>query len=894
MRGVKRPLVVMATGLGKTATAMSIPWRVNPGKMLFLADRRELLRQAWKAAKLWNPTLDVGLDHETYRAAPQQDLVIGSIPAIGAKNTKRLLGFYEDHFKTVFFDEAHHAAAATHIRAMKRFAGADQIIGLTATPFRHDGFDLANIFDEIVATYDLTWGMEHGWLVDVRSFFVRSGVDISDLETRGGDFAEESLELALNTDYRNSLIIGALNEYAFDRKSILIFAASTGHVKILVDQLNRYGWKAEGVVGATPKAERKEIFERFANGETRVMVGCQVPQEGYDNPRIDCVMLARPTKSVPMFCFDTETEVLTPSGWRSYTDNITEIYQVDIASMEVSETMCRGKIVRPLDETEKVFGVNAPMLDMVLTGDHRVVRGIKHRTNKQAPVKWSFVKADNIACRSPLTIPVAGYERVGGVDYTDDELRLAGMWCADGGGPNAHGGLTISQSTRHSEHVAYIDGLFDRTGVKCTKRIVAHAGDSDTFCTKRHDVLVWSFSYGNPRGDDKHKVGYAKIAPLFNKSFPSVLSQATREQLLCFIEGLNVGNGATYYGDYITWKPRTMTITMPRLDFVNRMQSLCVRRGIRCNVVLEPYNNAYTIHIDPTRDNVTIGPIRDRSKSGWGEINYRPSTVWCVSVDSGAIICRRNGKVFVTGNSQMVGRGLRQSPETGKIDLLLLDMVDACRNKDVAHLSDLFGVREFDCMGEGFLGIQKKVKKAQDLGIDPESGDASSLDEKIKAMEGFLGGRIVEIPTQAVQIDLFKRVNTPLPEVDALSVFRWARDPNGTYILPAASLHKPKLRRDAVGNWTMEYQSPSGAIAETLGKSDKPPFKKADSIMKRILPETGKPWDFFSRNASWRNRPAQKEDIDRLRRYSVDVIPDGLTRGAAADAIALIKAQREG
>lgn len=545
MRGVQRPLVVMATGLGKTATAMSIPWRVNPGKMLFLADRRELLRQAWKAAKLWNPTLDVGLDHETYRAAPQQDLVIGSIPAIGAKNTKRLLGFYEDHFKTVFFDEAHHAAAATHIRAMKRFAGADQIIGLTATPFRHDGFDLANIFDEIVATYDLTWGMEHGWLVDVRSYFVRSGVDISDLETRGGDFAEESLELALNTDYRNSLIIGALNEYAFDRKSILIFAASTGHVKILVDQLNRYGWKAEGVVGATPKAERKEIFERFANGETRVMVGCMVPTEGYDNPRIDCIFFARPTKSL---------------------------------------------------------------------------------------------------------------------------------------------------------------------------------------------VLI----------------------------------------------------------------------------------------------------------------------------------------------------------------SQMLGRGLRPSPETGKVDCLLLDIVDVCRNKDVAHLSDLFGVREFDCMGEGFLGIQKKVKKAQDLGIDPESGDASSLDEKIKAMEGFLGGRIVEIPTQAVQIDLFKRVNTPLPEVDALSVFRWARDPNGTYILPAASLHKPKLRRDAVGNWTMEYQSPSGAIAEALGKSDKPPFKKADSIMKRILPETGKPWDFFSRNASWRNRPAQKEDIDRLRRYSVDIIPDGLTRGAAADAVALIKAQREG
>lgn len=543
LRGVKRQLVVLATGLGKTATAMSFPWRVNPGKMLFTADRRELLYQAWKAAKRWNPTLDVGLDHESYRAATQQDIVISSIPAIGAKESKRLTGFYHDHFSTVIIDEAHHAAAATHLRALKRFNGASLIGGLTATPFRHDKFDLANIFDEIVANYDLTWGIENGHLVDIESYFIRSGVDISDLETRGDDFTEESIEQSINTDYRNSHIISALNDHAYERKSILIFAASTKHVNVLVDQLNRYGWPAAGVLGSTSPTERRDVFDRFGAGETRVLVGFGVPTEGYDCPRIDCVVLGRPTKSM---------------------------------------------------------------------------------------------------------------------------------------------------------------------------------------------VLL----------------------------------------------------------------------------------------------------------------------------------------------------------------SQMVGRGVRPSPQTGKTNLLLLDIVDVCRNKEIVHLSDMFGVREFDCLGESFTLSQKKARKAEELGIDPESSDANDLEAKIKAMEGFLGGKIVDLPTHALQVDLFNRVATPLPEVDALSVFRWMKEPSGAYLLPSAIEHAPRLKRDPVGQWSVEYNSKGQRITEPLGKSERPPFKLADKIMKRILPETGKPWDFFARNASWRNRPAQKEDIDRLRQHKVDIFPDGLTRGVAADMVNWIRAQR--
>lgn len=69
---------------------------------------------------------------------------------------------------------------------------------------------------------------------------------------------------------------------------------------------------------------------------------------------------------------------------------------------------------------------------------------------------------------------------------------------------------------------------------------------------------------------------------------------------------------------------------------------------------------------------------------------------WCVQNELGTLVTRRNGKVAIVGNCQMVGRGTRLSPETGKSKLLLLDFLwltgrhELCRPASlVAHRAEV-------------------------------------------------------------------------------------------------------------------------------------------------------------------------------------------------------------
>ena len=61
------------------------------------------------------------------------------------------------------------------------------------------------------------------------------------------------------------------------------------------------GLAAASVVGETPTDERQAIYHEVRAGRLQALVSCAVLTEGFDEPSIDCVMLARPTKSKVLF-----------------------------------------------------------------------------------------------------------------------------------------------------------------------------------------------------------------------------------------------------------------------------------------------------------------------------------------------------------------------------------------------------------------------------------------------------------------------------------------------------------------------------------------------------------------------------------------------------------------
>lgn len=137
-RRVRRMLLAIATGLGKTVIGAQLPAALHCGPMLWLAHRRELLNQARDELRQANPKLTVHVEQGDRYADHDADIVVGSVPTLGRDGTKRREKFMRG-FGLVFVDEAHHLGQ-TYLDILKCFRAGQEdgppLIGVTATPFR--------------------------------------------------------------------------------------------------------------------------------------------------------------------------------------------------------------------------------------------------------------------------------------------------------------------------------------------------------------------------------------------------------------------------------------------------------------------------------------------------------------------------------------------------------------------------------------------------------------------------------------------------------------------------------------------------------------------------------------------------------------------------------------
>lgn len=111
------------------------------------------------------------------------------------------------------------------------------------------------------------------------------------------DFRLSDLSAAVNQERINAITVQAWHHRARDRQSTIVFCVDLAHVDGITKAFKRTGIDARFVTGDTPKKRRSETLDAFKRREFPVLVNCGVFTEGTDIPNIDCVLLARPTKS---------------------------------------------------------------------------------------------------------------------------------------------------------------------------------------------------------------------------------------------------------------------------------------------------------------------------------------------------------------------------------------------------------------------------------------------------------------------------------------------------------------------------------------------------------------------------------------------------------------------
>lgn len=298
--GVYRQLICLPTGTGKTIIMAAIAKHFKK-KILILAHREELIKQAKSKIKLYWKQADIGIVKAKQNEINHR-IVIGSV--LTCCRPKRLAQLKEQGFEMLIVDEAHHAVADTYRRIIDELGFKDNkdklLIGVTATPERNDKKGLLDIFEKIVFSRSISTMINAGYLVPVHGRKILTTCSLKDVKTFNGDFAIGELSHAVNIPKRNALIVSKFMEHAQDRKAIA-FCADVKHAQDLAETFIKRGIRAEAIWGDMPAANRARVLRKLTSGKISVATTCNVLIEGFDEPSVNCILMCRPTKSKPLY-----------------------------------------------------------------------------------------------------------------------------------------------------------------------------------------------------------------------------------------------------------------------------------------------------------------------------------------------------------------------------------------------------------------------------------------------------------------------------------------------------------------------------------------------------------------------------------------------------------------
>lgn len=299
--GLAAGSVILPTGTGKTGTVLSLARRLG-WRTLFLVHRDRLIKQTIAAAGRFWPEATAGIvkggydewDHTLFGGRP--DLVVASVQSL---HERRLQRMPRDLFGLVVVDEAHHAASPSWARIIERFHSRFRL-GVTATPVRLDGKGLATWFGrEPLYSYSLFQAIADGRLAQVDSRRVDTKIDLSKLDIVN-DFVLSKLADAVNTPERNGQVVDAYIEHGGNRRAVA-FCVDVAHCIKLADAFSALGIPAVAIHSKNGEDANDRLLDEFAAGKYQVATNCEVLTEGFDDPGISCLLMARPTMSRALY-----------------------------------------------------------------------------------------------------------------------------------------------------------------------------------------------------------------------------------------------------------------------------------------------------------------------------------------------------------------------------------------------------------------------------------------------------------------------------------------------------------------------------------------------------------------------------------------------------------------
>lgn len=296
---IKRALIISATGTGKTYLAALDAKQFDAKKILFVVHRKNIAKKAMEAFKsIFNDNRTYGIYSGKNRET-EADFLFCTVQTIARPENLTL--FSKDQFDYIIIDETHRAGADTYNRILEYFE-PNFLLGMTATPERTDGFDIFKIFEHNIA-YEIRLhdAMEAKLLCPFHYF------GVTDLSVDGEVLEEKSDFNLLISEERVNRIIENIGLYGCDDGELrgLIFCSRKKECIELSNLFNQKGFKTLALTGDNTEDERETAIMQLETDDLELKLDyiftVDIFNEGIDIPRINQIIMLRPTQSAIIF-----------------------------------------------------------------------------------------------------------------------------------------------------------------------------------------------------------------------------------------------------------------------------------------------------------------------------------------------------------------------------------------------------------------------------------------------------------------------------------------------------------------------------------------------------------------------------------------------------------------
>lgn len=293
--GVKKALIISATGSGKTYLAAFDARNFGAKRLLYIVHRESILKDAKESfVKVFGAERTYGF-YTGNENSLEADFIFATSNMLG----RHLDSFKKDEFDYIIYDEVHHVVAETGKKIFEYFE-PEFILGLTATPERMDNQDIFTLFDQNVPfELRLRDAINNDLVAPFHYYGIRDQlVDYS---------SKDKMTIAKNIAEQNNIefIKSQIEKYRKpgEKLKCIAFCTNIQSCRLMAEELYEEGYHTISLTGINDTGVRIKAFKDLQDENNLLEIICTVDilNEGVDIPQVNMVLFLRPTESQTVF-----------------------------------------------------------------------------------------------------------------------------------------------------------------------------------------------------------------------------------------------------------------------------------------------------------------------------------------------------------------------------------------------------------------------------------------------------------------------------------------------------------------------------------------------------------------------------------------------------------------